>query len=229
MAIKLWKKIPHRIRTIFLLLLFWVATVSGAYFTGTNQPNKWVVAELTKEVQNKVQSEWENYGFYEPEMDYNDNLSFVKAVTRCIDYINLTTPVEQRVPREIIVAMAVIETGYGTSRFALKGNNLFGVRTWNKDDAQLKPKDNPDVVWGVKTYITKCQSVMDMVSIINRLPVYEDFRVIRTHQLTSGDKDIFALVPALSEWSTNPAYTNLILSKIKKIQTILAKQVSKTS
>ena len=88
MAIKLWKKIPHRIRTIFLLLLFWVATVSGAYFTGTNQPNKWVVAELTKEVQNKVQSEWENYGFYEPEMDYNDNLSFVKAVTRCIDYIN---------------------------------------------------------------------------------------------------------------------------------------------
>ncbi|MAS63608.1 MAG: hypothetical protein CL815_00075 [Coraliomargarita sp.] len=229
MAIKLWKKIPHRIRTIFLLLLFWVATVSGAYFTGTNQPNKWVVAELTKEVQNKVQSEWENYGFYEPEMDYNDNLSFVKAVTRCIDYINLTTPVEQRVPREIIVAMAVIETGYGTSRFALKGNNLFGVRTWNKDDAQLKPKDNPDVVWGVKTYITKCQSVMDMVSIINRLPVYEDFRVIRTHQLTSGDKDIFALVPALSEWSTNPAYTNLIISKIKKIQTILAKQVSKTS
>jgi len=188
-----------------------------------------VVAELTKEVQNKVQSEWENYGFYEPEMDYNDNLSFVKAVTRCIDYINLTTPVEQRVPREIIVAMAVIETGYGTSRFALKGNNLFGVRTWNKDDAQLKPKDNPDVVWGVKTYITKCQSVMDMVSIINRLPVYEDFRVIRTHQLTSGDKDIFALVPALSEWSTNPAYTNLIISKIKKIQTILAKQVSKTS
>ena len=229
MAIKIWKKIPQRIRTIFLLILFWVATISGAYFTGTNQPNKWVVAELTKQVTNKVQTEWENYGFYEPEMNYSDNLSFVKAVTKCIDYINLTTPVEQRVPREIIVAMAVIETGYGTSRFALKGNNLFGVRTWNKDEAQLKPKDNPDVVWGVKTYITKCQSVMDMVSIINRLPVYEDFRVIRTHQLTSGDKDIFALVPALSEWSTNPAYTNLIISKIKKIQTILAKQVSKTS
>jgi len=33
----------------------------------------------------------------------------------------------------------------------------------------------------------------------------------------------------LSEWSTNPNYTKLIISKIKKIQTILAKQVSKTS
>ena len=107
MAIKIWKKIPQRIRTIFLLILFWVATISGAYFTGTNQPNKWVVAELTKQVTNKVQTEWENYGFYEPEMNYSDNLSFVKAVTKCIDYINLTTPVEQRVPREIIVAMAI--------------------------------------------------------------------------------------------------------------------------
>jgi uncharacterized membrane protein len=40
MAVKLWKKIPQRIRTIFLLLLFWITTVAGAYVTGTYQPNK---------------------------------------------------------------------------------------------------------------------------------------------------------------------------------------------
>ena len=81
MAIKIWRKIPQRIRTIFLLLLLWIATIAGAYVSGSYQPNKWVVADLTKKVQNKVQAEWENYGFYEPEMNYNDNLSFVKAVT----------------------------------------------------------------------------------------------------------------------------------------------------
>tara|TARA_B100001057_G_scaffold475503_1_gene542323 strand:- start:185 stop:775 length:591 start_codon:yes stop_codon:yes gene_type:complete len=194
---------------------------------GTSQPNKWVVAEITKTVQNKVQSEWKEYGFFEPEMSYNSNITFIKAVTKCIDYVNLTTPVEQRVPREIIVAMAVIETGYGTSRFAIKGNNLFGIRTWSKDVAQLKPKDNPDVEWGVKQYITKCQSVKDMVSIINRLPVYADFRDLREQQLNTGDKDIIALVPLLSAWSTNPNYTNLIISKINKVQNILAKKVSK--
>jgi Bax protein len=160
-------------------------------------------------------------------MNYNSNTSFIQAVTKCIDYVNLTTPVDQRVPREIIVAMAVLETGYGSSRFALKGNNLFGIRTWNKDEAQLKPKDNPDVEWGVKQYITKCQSVKDMVSIINRLPVYADFREARAEQLKTGDKNVFALVPLLSEWSTNPNYTNLIISKVKKIQKILAKKVSK--
>ena len=227
MAIKLWKKIPQRIRSIFLLTCFWFFSVTVAYMVGTSQPNKWVVAEITKTVQNKVQSEWKEYGFFEPEMSYNSNITFIKAVTKCIDYVNLTTPVELRVPREIIVAMAVIETGYGTSRFAIKGNNLFGIRTWSKDVAQLKPKDNPDVEWGVKQYITKCQSVKDMVSIINRLPVYADFRDLREQQLNTGDKDIIALVPLLSEWSTNPNYTNLIISKINKVQNILAKKVSK--
>ena len=227
MAIKLWKKIPQKIRTIFLLTLFWLVTISGAFMVGTSQPNKWVVAEIRKTVQNDVQAEWKQYGFFEPDMNYNSNTSFIQAVTKCIDYVNLTTPVDQRVPREIIVAMAVLETGYGSSRFALKGNNLFGIRTWNKDEAQLKPKDNPDVEWGVKQYITKCQSVKDMVSIINRLPVYADFREARAEQLKTGDKNVFALVPLLSEWSTNPNYTNLIISKVKKIQKILAKKVSK--
>ena len=133
MAIKLWKKIPQKIRTIFLLTLFWLVTISGAFMVGTSQPNKWVVAEITKTVQNDVQAEWKQYGFFEPDMNYNSNTSFIQAVTKCIDYVNLTTPVDQRVPREIIVAMAVLETGYGSSRFALKGNNLFGIRTWNKD------------------------------------------------------------------------------------------------
>ena len=68
-----------------------------------------------------------------------------------------------------------------------------------------------------------------MVSIINRLPHYKDFRDVRDYQMKSGDKDVFALVPLLSEWSTNPNYTNLIISKIKKIQKILAKENSKTS
>ena len=35
--------------------------------------------------------------------------------------------------REIIHAMAVLETGYGTSRFAIEGNNLFGIRTWDPE------------------------------------------------------------------------------------------------
>ena len=51
--------------------------------------------------------------------------------------------------------MAVLETGYGKSRFALEGNNLFGIRTWSKDVPTKKAKGNPDAEWGVKAYPTK--------------------------------------------------------------------------
>ena len=61
----------------------------------------------------------------------------------------------------------VIVTGYGTSRFAKEANNLFGIRTWDKNAPQLKAKENPNASWGVKKYPTKCLSVKNMINIIN--------------------------------------------------------------
>ena len=151
MALKIWNKIPIRIRRWLVGSLFWIISVLIAFAVGTAYPNKWTLNAIEKNITSIIQEEWKQYGFYEPEMNYHDNRTFISAVTKCIDFVNLTTPPDQRVPREIIVSMAILETGYGKSRFAIQGNNLFGIRTWNKDQAQLKPKDNPDVEWGVKT------------------------------------------------------------------------------
>ena len=222
MAIKLWKKIPINIRRWIIGVLFWIVSIISAFAIGTMYPNKWILSEFEQNITHKIQEEWKEYGFFEPEMIYNDNQSFIKAVTKCIDYVNLTTPPLERVPREILVALAILETGYGKSRFATQGNNLFGIRTWNKDEAQLKPKDNPDVEWGVKTYITKCQSVKDMVKIINNLSVYEGFRQKREEQFTSGVIDLFSLIDELSKWSTNPKYTMLVKSKAKEVQNLIS-------
>ena len=227
MAIKLWKKIPVNIRRWIIGIIFWIVSILSAFAVGTVYPNKWIVNKIETDITKRIQNEWKQYGFFEPEMNYVDNASFIQAVTKCIDYVNLTTPPELRIPREIIVAMAILETGYGKSRFAMQGNNLFGIRTWNKDEAQLKPKDNPDVEWGVKTYITKCQSVKDMVSIINKLSVYQGFRDKRADQLSSGTIDISELIDELSKWSTNPKYTMLVKSKAKEAQKILAENLPK--
>ena len=78
--------------------------------------------------------------------------------------------------------MAVLETGYGTSRFANEGNNLFGIRTWDPNTPQLKAKGNPDAEWGVKSYETKCDSVMDMIYTVNTHHAYEGYREERTRQ-----------------------------------------------
>ena len=117
--------------------------------------------------------------------------------------------------------MAVLETGYGKSRFALEGNNLFGIRTWSKDVPQLKAKGNPDAVWGVKANPTKCASVKDMIDIINRHPAYEGFRIAREEQFFNNSINLELLVDELHKWSTNPEYVTLVKSKIKRVNDIL--------
>ncbi len=222
MAIKLWKKIPVKIRRTFYFLLFWILSIVISYGSGTFQPNYLVLNKITKDAFAQVQSEYLDYGLYEPEMIYDTNEQFVTAVNKCISYVNLSTPPDERVHAHIIIAMAILETGYGNSRFAKEGNNLFGIRTWDEKAPQLKPKGNPDAKWGVKVYITKCKSVKDMIRIINELDVYKKFREERANQLATGTPNLGEMINHLSPWSTNPRYTRLVISKVNQIQELLS-------
>lgn len=44
------------------------------------------------------------------------------------------------VPASLVLAKAALESGWGTSRFARKGNNYFGMRTYNDDTPGIEPK-----------------------------------------------------------------------------------------
>ena len=37
----------------------------------------------------------------------------------------------------MIIGQAVLESGWGNSRFAVQGNNLFGIRTWTESTQHL--------------------------------------------------------------------------------------------
>ena len=121
-------------------------------------------------MQNKKDMEVSLYlDIHQPEFNYNDADSFMYAVKQCVDYLNYTTEIEKRIPSSIIIAMAGVESGWGTSRFAIEGNALFGVRTWDSKIPQMKAKGNPDADWGVKKYEHKCESIRDMIEIINTI------------------------------------------------------------
>ena len=205
-----------RTHYILVLLLIWILTTAGAYYIGTLHPDPQLVKNIKDQTELKIQKDYSQHKLFEPEFAYNDNESFMLAVNKCIDFVNLTTPPSKRIHRDIIVAMAVIESAYGTSRFAVKGNNLFGIRTWDKSVAQMKPRENPNAIWGVKTYITKCKSVQDMISILNRLDVYKDFRLERQRQKDAEILDVPKQIELLSAWSTNPKYTEIVKSKAKE-------------
>ena len=151
---------------------------------------------------------------HQPEFAYNDTDSFVYAVRQCVDFINYTTEPGKRIPGSIIIAMAGIESGWGTSRFALEGNALFGVRTWDATVPQMKAKAMPDAEWGVKKYKTKCHSVRDMMEIINRHSAYKEFRVERNRQIKIGNWDYKRLLILLESWSENTEYAEIIYQTI---------------
>jgi len=138
---------------------------------------------------------------------------FVYSLNECIDYLYANEiSFENRVPKELIIAQAAIETGWGKSRFANEGNNLFGIRTWNKDEPYLLPIPwTKWPGWGVKVYETRCDSVRDYLRILNEVFAFSEFRAARD----SGIDDGIILADYLSLYASNQNYTKLIKEVIK--------------
>ena len=189
--------------------------IAGAWVAGTFNPNEYTVTKIEEEFHKKEMRIIEELGLKEPEFEFTDKLSFINATSRCVSYLNWTTDKDKRVPISIIIAMAGIESAWGTSRFATEGNALFGVRTWSLDTVpHMKALGNMDATWGVKKYTTKCGSIKDMIRILNTHPAYEKFRIEREKQLEDGKWNYRPLMMGMTAWSTNPDYAEIILQTI---------------
>src|SRR6056300_1572835 len=105
----------------------------STYIAGTFFPNPYTKYHIEKKIETRYTNWANDLGLHEPAFEYQNDVQFVEAVRKCVDWVNFETPRFQRVPTEMIVAMAALESGWGTSRFAIEGNNLFGIRTYDKD------------------------------------------------------------------------------------------------
>jgi flagellum-specific peptidoglycan hydrolase FlgJ len=206
------------VRKKLYLFLFFAFILITTYVFGSFQPNEWAKRKIIRQAEQQIVDNARFLGFQQPEFRYNDNKTFVVALQKCVDYLNLMTDPHHRVPSAIIVGMAVIESDYGRSRFATEGNALFGVRTWNEKVPQMKPLSIPNAQFGVKKYTHKCESVADMIDIINNHPAYEKFRKLRDQQYDKGELDYRSLMYGLTAWSTNPEYPEIVLGKIKQLK-----------
>lgn len=103
------------------------------------------------------------------------------------------------IPPSLILAQATNESGWGTSRFAIRGNNLFGVRTYEESTPGFKPKGVPDTSsFRVRKFPTLMHSVRHYMLTLNTHWAYEEFRTLRTRH--SPDRP-FELVRGLSRYS----------------------------
>ena len=206
-----------KLKALWQSLLFAViliAFIGGAYISGTFNPNQKTVETLQDEFHKQEINKVALLGLKVPDFTYNGPKTFIEAVGKCVDYINFTTERQDRIPTSIIIAMAGVESAWGKSRFAVDGNNLFGIRTWDLNLPHLTPKDIPDAKFGVKIYETKCDSVKDMINILNNHPAYEDFRIERAKQLKKNKWNYQKLLNGIKAWSTNIKYPAMIYSTI---------------
>ena len=106
------------------------------------------------------------------------------------------------VPVALVLAQAAQESGWGTSRFALESNNLFGIWTWNEDAGSV-PMDRPDDANNmVRVYPDIETSVRAYLHNINIGFAYTDFRDLRAGMRAAGKPlDAFALAGALDRYS----------------------------
>ena len=212
-------KKSNRLKELYLGLLYALiimGMVGGAYYYGTGKPSKKVVQKIEESFHTQELDKILALGLVQPEFMFNNANSFIDATGKCVEYLNFTTDRHSRVPTSIIIAMAGIESGYGTSRFAIEGNNLFGIRTWDLTTDHMKPKDVPDAKFGIKKYATKCDSVKDMIRNLNTHTAYTEFRVERAKQIKAGSWNYKKLMNLLDAWSTNPEYAKIILRTIKE-------------
>ena len=186
LSIKLW---DYSIVCLFLSLVF----VCGTFF-----PNP----SIKEKIRNSTIEEIRKIGFFEPKVENMSSERFIESMKKCIAFHNLDIRKEEQIPTALIIAQAIVESNFGTSRFAREGNNLFGIRVWSKEGI-LPLKQDPSINWRVKTYRTKCQSVKSYILTINENHHYQEFR-----QMRQRTKDPMKLADALDNFSTSKEYAN---------------------
>lgn len=87
-----------------------------------------------------------------------------------------------RVPSSLALAQAANESAWGTSRFALEGNNLYGQWCF-KAGCGLVPVDRPqDANYEVAKFNSPRQSVRRYIHNLNTHFAYQEFRELRASQ-----------------------------------------------
>jgi len=116
------------------------------------------------------------------------------------------------IPVSLAIAQAAKETGWGTSRFAIEGNALFGQWTWSGEGIKPAGADT-DATYKVMKFNVLKASVRAYQRNLNTHSSYKEFRFVRA-QLRDDNKKLDSL--KLAEYLDNYAQTGTEYTKVLK-------------
>ncbi len=89
------------------------------------------------------------------------------------------------IPTSLALAQAAIESGWGTSRFSIQGNALFGQWSWSPQSG-IKPLEASNSNAVVRSFPNLQSSVHSYMKNLNTHPAYKEFRTLRNSYINQG-------------------------------------------
>ena len=119
------------------------------------------------------------------------------------------------IPVSLALAQAVIESGWGTSRFAYEGNALFGQYIWDSQTSGIVPNEREtNAKYKIKSFDTLRESVASYMKNLNTNFHYNEFRLNR-FILRSNNISLDGAL--LAEYLYNYSIEEDYINKIKEI------------
>ena len=140
----------------------------------------------------------------------DDRYNFISGIADCTVHFNAVLPPMHRAVVVISVAQAIIESNWGESRFAREANNFYGIIQTDRTEPHIKSLKNPKVI--LKMYDTKCLSVADYISLLNRSSFFEPYREVRYKQVVTNHVQLMDIINTLEPYASDPLYTKKLTS-----------------
>ena len=141
--------------------------------------------------------------------DGNPQDQFVQGIAECTVLNNAVIEPRYRVVVAISVAQAILESDWGRSRFAVEGNNYYGIIETDNTEPHMKSK-NSNVL--LKKYGNRCESVADYIALLNASSAFVEYRQLRLQQYITDNVDVFLIIETLENYAIDPEYRQKLLA-----------------
>ena len=150
------------------------------------------------------------------DFDYakDDRDQFVQGIAECTIKYNTFLPPFERAVVVLSVAQAIIESDWGTSRFAREANNFYGIIQTDRTEPYIKSLKGNALL---KVYGNKCESVGDYIELLNNSEYFQEYRDIRMKQVITGEVNIFTVIESLDSYAIDPKYTGKLKDVVNSL------------
>ena len=152
------------------------------------------------------------------EFSYTTNDEFIDGIRNCTLQGNSLVDPPNRIPVNLSIAQAVLESAYGTSRFAVEGKNYYGIRETDPTEPHIKSLDPSAQNKMLRRYEKGCDSTFDYIELLNTDDRYEEFQQLLTKQFIINDYNLYALASALAEpYAKDESYAEKLHRILEKL------------